>query len=604
MSNDEIALTPVGKTLRPDRKLDVVFVHGLGDNDIDCWQQKNKPDTYWPTWLAADLPDIQIWMLRYGAAKFWFQSVAQALPDRAVSVLSFMVDNHLGDRDLVFVCHSLGGLVIKQVLQISEVRRDPRLKPISPATRGIVFLATPHSGSNVAVVAKFLGIASKATAGLTTDDPWLRLLNGWYRDNAPHFGWKTRAFHETLPTGPALVVGNSSADPQVEGVICVGVDANHSDICKMAKPRGPVYEGVKALINECLNTPRPSRPESSPHFVDLSIANPPSAPANVLTYAATRHEGGPLVILPALDYLDKLTTSSMIHPIDYDWIPFTLASPQLDIKIANHQQTPLLLTEAVFDVTSSKPELRPIPILKREGHLMHLPLRNLGWGPVEDCQLIFDIIPDGEKIADEHSLPFTQSLGTFDWFPEEAHLYEAFRTKGANVDGLRQMQFNSTTRPMYTKDQQTLAAMSQEERTAFLRNLFGPFTSGGATVLGYIVYHWTDHRGARHDERLPFSCRVLLTYPGQRRPMPPSYTYQLKLEVDREIYQVRLPLSQVIDPADTDRFLITVDATRSSSHGFELSFSSNRGKIPCGAVVLDYFRPRNEKEFFDPRPAA
>jgi hypothetical protein len=604
VSTVEIALTPVGKTLRPDRRLDVVFVHGLGDNDIDCWQQKNRPDTYWPTWLAADLPDIQVWMLRYGAAKFWFQSVAQALPDRAVSVLSFMVDHHLGDRDLVFVCHSLGGLVVKQLLQISEVRRDPRLKPIARATRGIAFLATPHSGSNIAVVAKLLGIASKATAGLTTDDPWLRLLSGWYRDNAAYLGWKTRAFHETLPTGPTLVVSHSSADPQVEGVICVGVDANHSDICKMSEPKGPVYEGVKALIRECLDTARPSRPESAPHFVDLSIANPPSAPANVLTYTATRSEGAPLIILPSLDYLDKLNASSMIHPIDYDWIPFTLSSPQLDIKMANHEQTPLLLTEAVFDVASSRPDLRPIPVLKREGHQMHLPLRNLGWGLVEDCRLIFDIIQDGQQIEAEHSLPFTQDLGTFEWFPEEAHLYEAFRARGVDVDGLRQMKFNSTTRPMHTKDREALAAMSDEDRAAFLRNLFGPFTSGGASVLGFIDYRWTDHDGVRHDERLPFSCRVLLTYPGPRRPLPPSFTYQVKLEVNRENYQVRLPLSQVIDPADSDRFLITVDAPRSSSHGFELSLSSNRGKIPCGGVVLNYFRPRNEKEFFDPKPSS
>ena len=221
MSIIEIALTPASQPLRPDRKLDVVFVHGLGDNDVDCWRQPNKSDGFWPAWLAAELPDIQIWMLRYGAAKFWFHSVAQALPDRAVSVLSFLVDRHLGDRDLVFVCHSLGGLVTKQLLQISETHRDPRLQPIARATRGIAFLATPHSGSNVAVVATFLGIASKATAGLKTDDPWLRLLSTWYRNTAPELGWKTRAFHETIPTGPTLVVSASSADPHVEGVTCV-----------------------------------------------------------------------------------------------------------------------------------------------------------------------------------------------------------------------------------------------------------------------------------------------------------------------------------------------------------------------------------------------
>jgi len=399
-------------------------------------------------------------------------------------------------------------------------------------------------------------------------------------------------------------VSASSADPHVEGVICVPVDANHSEICKMPEPKGPVYEGVKALITDCLNTVRPSHPESAPQFFDVSIANPPSAPKRVLTYVANRQECGPLVILPSLDYLDTLTESNVIEPIDYDWVPFDLSSPQLDIKIANHQQTPLLLTEAVFEVASSEPDLRPIPVLKRFGTEMYLPINNVGWGSMQDCHLIFDIVPDGQEMGDDLRLPFTQSLGTIEFFPQEARLYDAFRAKGVNVDGLRKMRFRSSMQPIYTKDQETLAAMSAEDRAAFLRDLFGPFSSGGAYVVGNIVYHWIDHTGARHDERVRFFCRVLLTYPGPRRPMPPSFTYQVQLDVDRENYQVRLPLSQVIDPASTDRFLIKVDAMRSSSHGFELSFSSNRGKIPCGAVVLDYFRPRNEKEYFEYKPTA
>jgi hypothetical protein len=59
--SDELTLTPIPE-LRPDRKLDVVFVHGLGDNDVDAWQQRNDASTFWPGWLAEKFPDIQIWM--------------------------------------------------------------------------------------------------------------------------------------------------------------------------------------------------------------------------------------------------------------------------------------------------------------------------------------------------------------------------------------------------------------------------------------------------------------------------------------------------------------------------------------------------------------
>jgi hypothetical protein len=179
-----------------------------------------------------------------------------ALPDRATSVLSYLTDNQLGRRDLLLVAHSLGGLVVKQMLANSKTLAGGRLEAIATTTRGVVFLATPHTGSNLAVVANRLGIASKATAGLQTDDPWLRWLNDWYRNNARRFGWETRAFYETLPMGPSLVVSNSSADPHVEGVVAIPVASDHVGICKPSSKKAPVYMEVEALIRECLDTAR------------------------------------------------------------------------------------------------------------------------------------------------------------------------------------------------------------------------------------------------------------------------------------------------------------------------------------------------------------
>jgi hypothetical protein len=254
--SDVIALTRVPDAIRRDRKLDVVFVHGLGDNDIDAWQQENEPSTFWPKWLAEELPEIQVWLLRYGAPKFWFKPAALALPDRAKSVLGCLVDNELGRRDLLFIAHSLGGLVVKQLLAISKMGVDPRFDTIATATRGNVFLATPHTGSNIATVASRLGIGSRTVADLQADDPWLRLLKDWYRNNAPKFGWQTRAFHETQPMFGSLVVSISSADPNVPDVTVDPVDANHVDICKPRSKEFPVYKRVAAFTRDIVNTAR------------------------------------------------------------------------------------------------------------------------------------------------------------------------------------------------------------------------------------------------------------------------------------------------------------------------------------------------------------
>lgn len=53
------------------------------------------------------------------------------------------------------MCHSLGGLVLKQALVLAQL--DSHFKEIYGATYGIIFLGTPHSGSNVASFVKSVG---------------------------------------------------------------------------------------------------------------------------------------------------------------------------------------------------------------------------------------------------------------------------------------------------------------------------------------------------------------------------------------------------------------------------------------------------------------
>ena len=75
-------------------------------------------------------------------------------------------------RPLIFIAHSLGGIVVKQVnpyytitLQDSvdlylqallQARLEPRYETIRNATLGIIFFGTPHRGSDKAVYGKVL----------------------------------------------------------------------------------------------------------------------------------------------------------------------------------------------------------------------------------------------------------------------------------------------------------------------------------------------------------------------------------------------------------------------------------------------------------------
>jgi hypothetical protein len=103
----------------------------------------------------------------------------------------------------------------------------------------IIFLATPHTGSGLADLALYLGFFlrnSVAVSDLTAQNPRLRDLNLWFRNNFDKLGLQTLIFFETKETRGVRVVNESSADPGIPPISPTKIDANHSDI---AIPRHP-----------------------------------------------------------------------------------------------------------------------------------------------------------------------------------------------------------------------------------------------------------------------------------------------------------------------------------------------------------------------------
>lgn len=152
----------------PGRQVDVVFIHGLGGDAFGTWRCSGAEDAFWPAWLAEEVPEAGVWTLSYPAGPTrhlrWIRRIpwigrwiaapgapdagyAAALPDRAVQVLDQLRLKKafgLGQRPLVSVCQSLGGLLAKHLLRASADATDPASQALAGQTRGVLFLATPH----------------------------------------------------------------------------------------------------------------------------------------------------------------------------------------------------------------------------------------------------------------------------------------------------------------------------------------------------------------------------------------------------------------------------------------------------------------------------
>jgi hypothetical protein len=170
-----------------------------------------------------------------------------ALPDRAANVLAELVAERLDGRPLVFVCHSLGGLLVKQLLRAAADQPGTATGRILDQTQGVVFLATPNAGSDLATWMdrlRLLVAPSLATQDLEAHSPYLRDLNFWYREWAPREDIATLVFVESGRTKGVTVVDPTSGDPGIPGVRPIPLDADHLTICKPASREDTLYKGV------------------------------------------------------------------------------------------------------------------------------------------------------------------------------------------------------------------------------------------------------------------------------------------------------------------------------------------------------------------------
>ena len=275
---------------RPPPILDVIFVHGLGGDGVTTWASPDTTES-WLDWLSQDFPSIAVWSLGYpaGATKWTTDGEGMALPERAANLIPTMRCNGIGSRGTVFVCHSLGGLVVKQVLRHSSEMALPEWDVIAGSTLGVAFLATPHAGSNLATFVKVVNISrpTRTVLALTAHCPYLKELADWYRQNVTRLGIETAAYAESRRIRRGLrlitVVPPTSDDPGIEGCITTSLDADHLDICKPTSRDTDLYRGVETFIRRQLERVAPERANTvasdeaeSPQAHEPTAAPPPA----------------------------------------------------------------------------------------------------------------------------------------------------------------------------------------------------------------------------------------------------------------------------------------------------------------------------------------
>ncbi|VUC30640.1 unnamed protein product [Clonostachys rosea] len=244
--------------------LDIVFVHGLGGHSHNTWTKNHDPSLFWPAkWLPLE-PEIGISrIMTFGYNANWRGSTKNisTITDFAKDLLfqlRFARDrsgSHLdiGSRPIIFVVHSMGGLVVKKAYLLGI--HDETYKAIVESISAVIFLATPHRGTHLAeTLSNILSATFQSSKSFISDlnkgSFAIEDINEQFRHFAPRLSiW---SFYETLATsiGPRkiMVLEKDSSVLGYPSEISKPLHADHKSICKYDNPADENYIAIKNAI--------------------------------------------------------------------------------------------------------------------------------------------------------------------------------------------------------------------------------------------------------------------------------------------------------------------------------------------------------------------
>lgn len=252
-----------------NRTLDIVLVHGLGGTSQSTWSKNHDPEYFWPRlWLPSEPVIRSARILSFGYDADWRSTGSKTqlnITDFAKELLFAMKfakdeendleDLSLGDVPIIFIVHSMGGLVVKKAYILGQ--SDEEYQDVIKSISAIIFLSTPHRGSNLAELLNRILSASilryspkQYIADLQKNSPALEELNEQFRKVAPKL--HIVSFYETLETvvGPKklMVLEKESAILGYPGEISRAMYADHHNVCKYESTRDSNYISIRNVL--------------------------------------------------------------------------------------------------------------------------------------------------------------------------------------------------------------------------------------------------------------------------------------------------------------------------------------------------------------------
>ncbi|KFY84990.1 hypothetical protein V500_08810 [Pseudogymnoascus sp. VKM F-4518 (FW-2643)] len=245
--------------------VDIIAIHGLNGDYQRTWTStlpSGQKVNWLEDFLPAQIPNARVMAYGYNSAVQFSKSAAgiEAFAEGFLEeLLTWRRSTAETRRPIIFVCHSLGGIVVKEALNKAHERE--RFAGLRDAVRGITFFGTPHRGADLARWgAMFADILRTASLGTSTNARLVRdlqarseVLRGISRrfvergkDLQIFSFWETDQFKWLN----GKVVAEDSATLDWPNETAIPVDGDHRSICQFSSIEEKRYRNVWANLQK------------------------------------------------------------------------------------------------------------------------------------------------------------------------------------------------------------------------------------------------------------------------------------------------------------------------------------------------------------------
>ncbi|KAK3333026.1 hypothetical protein B0T19DRAFT_381655 [Cercophora scortea] len=262
--------------------VDIIVIHGLQGHPFKTWASTKSSSAkalqvqpeevipvenrisrvFWPAdLLPQECPRARILMYGYDTKITKYMAGAtnkNSVLSHSKDLLFALGRERVPDRPLILVAHSLGGIVVKEMLARSSASTEPELKNVIASTAAVVFLGTPHRGSpDLAALGEwarsvFSSLRMETTSAIldalslrTTD---LERAQETFSQLWQEYDFRVKTFQEGLGlTGINLGVLGNKVVPDYSSVIgdhrerAETIQANHMEMCRFSGADDPNY---------------------------------------------------------------------------------------------------------------------------------------------------------------------------------------------------------------------------------------------------------------------------------------------------------------------------------------------------------------------------